>query len=132
MMRVMVLVKATEVSEREAIDPVWMRSMLAEMGRFNQALKEAGVLLAAEGLRPTSTARRVRFDGASRQVSDGPFTPAGEQVAGYWLWQVKDMDEALAWAKRCPPPMPVPSELEIRPLHDDSSPGNRVEVPGRS
>lgn len=117
-MRVMVLVKATEVSEKETANPEWTRQMLEEMGRFNQQLKEAGVLLAAEGLQPTSRAKRLAFEGSKRTVIDGPFTETKELVAGYWLWQVKDMDEAISWAKRSPNPMPVPSELEIRPLYE--------------
>jgi hypothetical protein len=117
-MRVMVLVKATEISETETADPEWTRSMLAEMGRFNHELERAGVLLAAEGLRPTSCAKRVAFDGTLRTVIDGPFAETGALVAGYWLWEVQDMDEAIDWAKRAPNPMPVPSELEIRPLYE--------------
>jgi hypothetical protein len=117
-MKVMVLVKATEVSEKETANPDWTRDMLVAMGTFNQELKEAGVLLAAEGLKPTSRAKRVAFDGPSRTVIDGPFAETKELVAGYWIWEVKDMDEALTWAKRSPNPMPVPSELEIRPLYE--------------
>lgn len=117
-MRVLVLVKATDVSEREAASPEWMREMLAAMGRFNQALSQAGVLLAAEGLKPTAAAKRIAFDGAQRSVMDGPFPETRELVAGYWLWEVKDMDEAVRWALRCPNPMPVPSEIEIRPLNE--------------
>ena len=114
----MVLVKATAISEKEAANPEWTRQMLAEMGRFNEQLKEAGVLLAAEGLKPTASAKRLAFDGSNRTVIDGPFAETKELVAGYWLWEVKDMDEAIAWAKRSPNPMPVPSELEIRPLYE--------------
>jgi hypothetical protein len=117
-MRVLVLVKATEISEKEAANPEWTRQMLAEMGRFNQELKEAGVLIAAEGLRPSSAAKRIAFEGSTRTVIDGPFSPIKDLVAGYWLWEVKDVEEAIAWAKRSPNPMPVPSELEIRPLYE--------------
>jgi hypothetical protein len=88
------------------------------MGRFNLELHNAGVLLMAEGLKPTAKAKRVAFDGAGRTVIDGPFAEARELVAGFWLWEVKDMDEAVAWVKRCPNPMPGPSEIEIRPLFE--------------
>lgn len=117
-MRVIVLVKATEVSEKEAATPEWTQQMLKEMGRFNQQLKDAGVLVAAEGLHPTSRAKRVAFDGSKRTVIDGPFTETKELVAGFWLWEVKNMEEAILWAKRAPNPMPVPSELEVRPLYE--------------
>lgn len=114
-MRVMVLVKATADSERGDLpDP----EMLAAMGRFNEELQAAGVLRGADGLKPSSHGKRVAFDGAARTVADGPFGPAGELVAGYWLWEVADMDEAVAWVKRCPNPMPGPSEIEIRPLYE--------------
>lgn len=115
-MRVMVLVKATDISEKESASPEWTREMLAAMGRFNQELKAAGVLLAAEGLKPTASAKRIAFDGPNRVLIDGPFAETRELVAGYWLWEVKDMEEAVRWALQCPNPMPVPSEIEIRPL----------------
>jgi hypothetical protein len=111
----MVFVKATENSESGAPPAP---EMIAAMGRFNLDLHNAGVLLMAEGLKATAHAKRVAFDGPSRRVIDGPFTEVRELVAGFWLWEVKDMDEALAWVKRCPNPMPVPSEIEIRPLFD--------------
>ena len=114
-MRVMVFVKATEDSERGAPPAT---EMLEAMGRFNEELVKAGVLLAADGLRPTSQAKRVAFDGPGRTVIDGPFAETRELVAGFWLWEVKDMDEAVAWVKRCPNPMPGPSEIEIRPLYE--------------
>ncbi len=117
-MRVMVLVKATAESERGVFPTAWTMEMLAAMGRFNEELRQAGVLLAAEGLTPSSRGKRVAFNGAERHVIDGPFAANGELVAGYWLWQVQDMDEALRWAQRCPNPMPVPSEIEIRPLFE--------------
>ena len=117
-MRVMVFVKATEDSEKGLFPQPDMAEMMAAMGRFNDALREAGVLIDGDGLKPSSHARRVAFDGPNRTVVDGPFAPAGELVAGYWLWQVKDMDEAVAWVKRCPNPMPGPSEIEIRPLYE--------------
>lgn len=92
--------------------------LLAVMGRFNDELTAAGVLLAGDGLKPSSAGTRVRFDGAARTVSDGPFAAPGELVAGFWLWQIADLAEALAWVKRCPNPMPGPSEIEIRPLYE--------------
>nr|WP_087573412.1 YciI family protein [Sphingomonas sp. CDS-1] len=117
-MRVMVLVKATEDSERGfAPTPEAMEAMKA-MGQFNDELAKAGVLLTADGLTPSSQGKRVAFDGAGRTVIDGPFAQVRELVAGFWLWEVKDMDEAVAWVKRCPNPMPGPSEIEIRPLYE--------------
>jgi hypothetical protein len=114
-MRVMVFVKATGDSEAGAPPAP---EMMAAMGRFNVELHNAGVLLMAEGLKPTSQAKRVAFDGPGRSVIDGPFAETRELVAGFWLWEVRDMDEAVAWVKRCPNPMPGPSEIEIRPLFD--------------
>ena len=92
--------------------------LMEAMGAFNQQLIDAGIMKDGDGLKPTSHAKRVAFEGAERRVIDGPFTPAGDQVAGFWQWEVADMDEALAWAKRCPNPMPGPSELEIRPFYE--------------
>ena len=114
-MRVMVLVKATRDSEAGLMPST---ELLEAMGRFNQELAEAGILLAGEGLHPSRKGKRVAFDGASRTVIDGPFGATSELVAGFWLWRVKDMDEAMAWAKRCPNPMPGPSEIELRPLFE--------------
>ena len=116
-MRVIVFVKATEDSEN-GVPPA--PEMFEAMGKFNDELVEAGIMKdgACDGLRPSSHAKRVAFDGPGRRVIDGPFTPAGELVAGFWLWEVKDMDEAVAWVKRCPNPMPGPSEIEIRPLFE--------------
>jgi len=114
-MRVMVFVKATDDSEAGVMPP---SELLEEMGRFNEALADAGILLGGDGLKPTSKGKRVRFDGTSRLVMDGPFAETNEVVAGYWLWEVKDMDEAIAWVKRCPNPMPGPSEIEIRPVYE--------------
>jgi hypothetical protein len=116
-MRVMVLVKATEHSERGFEPSPTSQAMLEAMGRFNDALRSAGVLIAADGLTPSSRGKRIAFDGERRTVIDGPFPATRELVAGFWLWEVKDMDEAIAWARRCPNPMPGPSEIEIRPLH---------------
>ena len=116
-MRVMVLVKATEDSEKGFDPSDWSREMLEAMGRFNDELRSAGILIAADGLEPSSRGKRVAFDGARRTVIDGPFPATRELVAGFWLWEVKDMDEAIALARRCPNPMPGPSEIEIRPLY---------------
>lgn len=116
-MRVMVFVKATEESETDAAPPEWTAEMMAAMGRFNDELRAAGVLLMAEGLTPTSQGKRVAFADADRTVIDGPFAPSRDLIAGFWLWEVQDIEEAVAWVKRCPNPMPVPSEIEIRPLH---------------
>ncbi|MYC34106.1 MAG: YciI family protein [Chloroflexi bacterium] len=114
-MRVMVLVKATQDSEAGIMPSTeLMEAMLA----FNEVLTEAGVMLAGEGLKPSSEGQRVRFDGADRTVVNGPFPAVSELVAGFWLWEVKDMEEALEWVKRCPNPMPGPSEIEIRPLYE--------------
>ena len=119
-MRVMVLVKATEDSEKGfVLTPETKKSMEA-MGKFNDALRKAGILRDADGLKPSSAGKRVAFNGPGRTVIDGPFAETKEVVAGFWLWEVKDMDEAVAWVKRCPNPMPGPSEIEIRPLHEMS------------
>jgi len=92
--------------------------MLEAMGRFNEELADAGIMLGGDGLKPSAQGRRIAFEGPSRLVIDGPSAETEELVAGYWLWNVRDMDEAIAWAKRCPNPMPGPSELEIRPLYE--------------
>lgn len=112
-MKVLVMVKATVDSEANVMPT---REMLEAMMQFNQELVDAGVMLAAEGLKRSAEGVRVAFDGASRRVIDGPFAETRELVAGFWLWQVRSMDEAIEWAKRCPNPMPGPSEIEIRPL----------------
>lgn len=117
-MRVIVFVKATEDSERDHFPQPWTSEMIGAMGKFNDELRNAGILLMAEGLKPSAKAKRVAFEGARRSVIDGPFAEARELVAGFWIWDVKDMDEAVAWVKRCPNPMPGPSEIEIRPLND--------------
>ena len=114
-MRVMVFVKATADSEAGVMPS---EQMFAEMGRYNEELVKAGIMLAGEGLKPTSQARRVHFSGASRSVVNGPFAPTGEQVAGYWLWQVRSMEEAVEWVRRCPNPMPGDSDIEIRPIYE--------------
>ena len=114
-MRVMVFVKATKDFE-EGLMP--STELLEAMGKFNEELVNAGVMLAGDGLKPSSQGKRVAFDGPKRAVIDGPFAETRELVAGYWLWEVKDMAEAVEWLKRCPCPMPGPSEIEIRPLYE--------------
>ncbi len=114
-MRVMVIVKATEDSEQGALPST---GLLEAMGKFNEQLVNAGVMLGGDGLKPSSAGKRVAFDGPNRTVIDGPFAETRELVSGYWIWNVKDMDDAIAWVKRCPNPMPGPSEIEIRPCHE--------------
>jgi hypothetical protein len=114
-MKVMVLVKATSDSEAGTMPTA---ECLVAMGKFNEELVKAGVMLAGEGLKPSSRGKRVRFAGSSRTVVDGPFAETRELVAGYWLWQVQSMDEAVEWVTRCPNPMPGDSEIEIRPLYE--------------
>ena len=114
-MRVMVLVKASPSSEAGVmLDP----ELFEAMGRFNEELVKAGVMLAGEGLKPSSQGRRVRFSGSERMVVDGPFAETRELIAGFWLWQVRSMDEAIEWARRCPNPHPEDSEIEIRPVFE--------------
>jgi hypothetical protein len=117
-MRVMVLVKATEDSEQGFLGTAEEKEMMEAMGRFNDELRKAGIFVTADGLKPSSHGKRIAFDCAGRTVIDGPFAATRELVAGFWLWEVKDMDEAVAWVKRCPNPMPGPSEIEIRPLYE--------------
>jgi hypothetical protein len=119
-MRVIVLVKATEDSEKGFFPTPETAEMMEAMGRFNEELIKAGIMQAegGDGLKPSSEGKRVAFDGPGRTVIDGPFAETKELVAGFWLWDVKDMDEAVAWVKRCPNPMRGPSEIEIRPLYE--------------
>lgn len=114
-MRVMVIVKATASSEAGVMPS---EQLISEMARYNEQLIKAGIMLAGEGLHPTTRGKRVRFAGASRTVIDGPFAETQEQIAGFWLWQVRSLDEALEWVKRCPNPMPEESEIEIRPVFE--------------
>jgi hypothetical protein len=114
-MRFMIMVKATKDSEAGKMPD---ETLLAEMGKFNEELVKAGVMLAGEGLHPSSKGARVRFSGAKRTVIDGPFTETKELVAGFWLWQVKSREEAIEWVKRCPNPMPGDSEVEIRQIFE--------------
>ncbi|MDE2366555.1 MAG: YciI family protein [Betaproteobacteria bacterium] len=112
-MRVMVIIKATPDSEAGVMPSP---ELLAEMGRYNEELVKAGVMLAGEGLKPSKAGVRVRFSGKTRTVADGPFADTKELIAGFWLWQVRSMEEAIEWVRRCPNPMLTDSEIEIRPV----------------
>ena len=114
-MRVMVIVKATTDSEAGKLPSA---QLMADMGAFNQQLIAAGIMTDGGGLKPTSQGARVAFSGSDRTVSKGPFDNVEDLVAGYWIWKVKDLDEAIGWVKRCPNPMPGPSIIEIRPLYE--------------
>ena len=114
-MRVMVMVKATDESESGILPSI---ELLEAMGKYNEQLVDAGIMLAGDGLKPSSEGKRVAFEGARRTVIDGPFAETRELVAGFWMWEVKDMAEAVEWVKRCPNPMPGPSEIEIRPVFE--------------
>ena len=116
-MRVVVFVKATEDSEAGVLPP---GDLLEQMGKYNEELVDAGIMLGGDGLKPSAQGKRVGFDGTSRVVMDGPFAETKELVAGYWIWDVRDMDEAVAWVKRCPNPMMSKSEIEIRPVFEMS------------
>lgn len=122
-MRVMVIVKATPDSEAGTLPST---ELLAAMGRYNEELVRAGVLLAGEGLKPSSAGVRVVFSGSDRTIVDGPFTETKELVAGFWLWQVRSLDEAMEWARRCPSPMPGGGELEIRPVMEADDFGDNL------
>jgi hypothetical protein len=114
-MRVMVMVKATGDSEAGVMPS---EEMLRQMGNYNEELVKAGIMLDGEGLHPSSRGKRVRFAGDKRTVIDGPFAETKELIAGYWIWKVNSMDEAIEWLKRCPNPMPGESEIEIRPIFE--------------
>ena len=114
-MRVMVIVKASPESEAGEMPS---QQLLTEMGAYNEELVKAGIMLAGEGLKPSSQGKRVRFAGTQRTLVDGPFAETKELVAGYWLWQVRSMDEAIEWVRRCPNPMPGESDIEIRPIFE--------------
>ncbi len=122
-MRVMVLVKATEDSEAGVMPTT---EMFEAMGAFNEQLVNAGIMQTGEGLKPTADGKRVAFDGDSRTVIDGPFGVTNELVAGFWIWEVKDLDEAVEWVKRAPNPMPGPSEIEIRPFYEFEDFGDAI------
>ena len=114
-MSVIVMVKASQQSEAGVMPS---QQLLEDMGRYNEALAKAGILLAGEGLHPSSKGVRVRFEGATRTVIDGPFAETGELLAGFWLWQVRSMEEAIEWVRRCPNPHDEASEIEIRPVFE--------------
>lgn len=115
-MRVMVIIKATKGSEAGEMPS---EKLLAEMGKYNEELVKAGVMLAGEGLHPSSRGKRVVFSGGKKHVVDGPFAETKELIAGFWLWQVKSMDEALEWVRRCPDPMPgEEAAIEVRPVFE--------------
>lgn len=122
-MRCMIIVKANQDTEAGVMPEP---KLLADMGRFNDDLVKAGIMLAGDGLRPSRDGVRVRFDGNRRSVVDGPFAETRELVAGFWLWQVKSLDEAIAWVKRCPNPTGDMSLIEIRPLYEASDFGEVV------
>lgn len=127
-MRVMVIVKANKDSEAGVMPS---QELLAQMGNFNEELVKAGVMLAGEGLHPSSKGKRVRFSGAKRTVIDGPFAETKELVAGFWVWKVKSMDEAIEWARKCPNPHPGESELEIRPIFEAADFGDEFTSEAR-
>jgi hypothetical protein len=114
----MVMVKATKESEAEntPLEMEGAAEMFEAMGKYNEELVKAGIMLSGDGLRPSKFGKRIHFSGTERSVTDGPFAETKELVAGFWVWQVRSMDEAVEWAKRCPNPMPGPSDLEIRPF----------------
>jgi hypothetical protein len=122
-MRVMVLVKANEETET-GMPP--STELLAEMGKYNEELVKAGIMLDGEGLHPSSKGARIHFSGDQRNVIDGPFTETKELIAGYWVWQVRDIDEAIEWAKRCPNPTGAESALELRPVFELDDFGDNV------
>jgi hypothetical protein len=122
-MRFMILVKATKDSEAGVLPD---ERMLTEMGNYNEELVKAGIMLAGDGLHPSSKGARVKFSGSKRTVVDGPFAETKELVAGYWIWEVRSKEEAIEWVKRCPNPMPGESEIEIRQLFDISDFGDAV------
>jgi hypothetical protein len=123
-MRFMVIVKATKDSEAGVMPS---QELLTAMTKYNEELVKAGIMLAGEGLQPSSKGARVQFDGAKRSVVDGPFAETKELVAGFWLWQVNSLEEAIEWVKRCPNPMPGPSEIEIRQVFDMEDFGEAAE-----
>jgi len=122
-MRVMVIVKATKDSEAGVLPS---KELIEAMGKYNEELLKAGIMLAGDGLKPTSAGKRVRFSGTKRTVTDGPFTETKELIAGYWIWQVRSMEEAVEWLKRCPNPMPGESEVEIRPFFEVADFGDNL------
>ena len=124
-MKVIVFVKATKAYEDGAMPS---QQLLSEMGKYNEALVKAGIMLDGDGLRPSSHGKRVRFDGQNRTVIDGPFAETKELVAGFWLWNVKSREEAIEWVKRCPNPMPGDSEIEIRQVFESPELTDNAEI----
>lgn len=122
-MRVMVIVKATKDSEAGVLPS---KELITAMGNYNEELVKAGIMLAGEGLKPSSQGKRLRFSGSKRTVIDGPFSETKELIAGYWIWQVRSMEEAVEWLKRCPNPMPGESEVEIRPVFEAADFGENL------
>jgi hypothetical protein len=123
-MRVMVIIKATKSSEAGVMPS---EKLLAAMGKYNEELVKAGIMLAGDGLHPSSKGKRVRFSGGAKSVIDGPFTETKELIAGYWIWQVKSMEEAVEWVRRCPDPMPgEEAEVEIRPVFEAEDFGDEL------
>jgi len=114
----MVIVKATESSEAEKLPMTGHEEMFEAMGKYNEELVKAGIMLAGDGLKPSRFGKRIHFNGTKRSVTDGPFAETKELVAGFWIWNVRSIEEAVEWAKRCPNPMPGPSDLEIRPFFE--------------
>jgi hypothetical protein len=127
-MRVMVIVKATRDSETGVLPS---QELITAMGNYNEELVKAGIMLAGEGLKPSSQGKRLRFSGSKRTVVDGPFSETKELIAGYWIWQVRSMEEAVEWLKRCPNPMPGESEVEIRPVFEASDFGENLTPEAR-
>ena len=122
-MRVMVMVKATKESEAGELPD---KELLSKMGKFNEELVKAGIMLAGDGLHPSSKGKRVRFSGEKRTVIDGPFTETKELIAGYWMWQVRSMEEAVEWLKRCPNPHSGVTDVEIRPVFEAADFGEQL------
>ena len=127
-MRVMVIVKATKDSE-EGIPP--SRELIEAMGKYNEQLVKAGIMLAGDGLKPSSKGKRVRFSGDKRTVIDGPFAETKELISGFWIWQVRNMDEAVEWLKRCPNPHCVDSDVDIRPMFEAEDFGENLTPEAR-
>jgi hypothetical protein len=127
-MRVMVIVKATKESEAEntPLEKEGAAEMFEAMGKYNEELVKAGIMLSGDGLKPSKFGKRIHFSGTRRTVTDGPFAETKELVAGFWVWQVRSMEEAVEWAKRCPNPMPGPSDLEIRPFWEPEDFGPEI------
>jgi len=124
----MVIVKATKDSEAGVLPS---KELIDAMGKYNEQLVKAGIMLAGDGLQPSSKGKRVRFSGEKRSVIDGPFTETKELIAGFWIWQVRSMEEAVEWLKRCPNPMPSESEVEIRPFFEAADFGENLTPEAR-